>query len=254
MFLALPLFALWMGLEKRGLRSQILPLGRKQGVWLLLSGLFFAGDLTVWHWSIKYTSVANATLLANFSPIFVTAAAWFFFKERVSSQFLLGMAAALGGAALLVQGDLSTKHLMGDALALSAAVLYAGYLITLKELRQYMSTASLMGISSLISCLALLLISVLAGENLIAATLQGWMILLAMALISQFAGQGLIAYGLAYLPASLSSVSLLLQPVGATALAWVILGESMSWLQGLGGIIVLLGIFLAQRSSIKYFS
>ena len=45
------------------------------------AGLFFAADLAVWHWSITYTSVANATLLANLAPIFVTLASWLFFRR-----------------------------------------------------------------------------------------------------------------------------------------------------------------------------
>lgn len=250
MFLSLPLFLLWIRIEGRNASQETRLLPRPQRTWLLLSGIFFAGDLAVWHWSITYTSVANATLLANFTPIFVTAAAWFFLGERITLQFIAGLGLALFGAGLLVHAGsgLGGNNLLGDVLALTAAVLYAGYLISLKEVRRRLSTAVLMGTSSLISCLALLAITLISGENLMPASFKGWLILLALAGVSQVGGQGLIAFGLAYLPASFSSVSLLLQPVAAAGLAWLILGEAMRPLQGLGGVIVITGILLARKS------
>src|SRR6476661_7697324 len=68
---------------------------------LLLAGIAFAGDLAFWHWSIKYTSVANSTLLANLASIFVTLAAWMLWKQRPSGLFLAGLATALLGVAML---------------------------------------------------------------------------------------------------------------------------------------------------------
>ena len=63
-------------------------------------------------------------------------------------------------------------------------------------------------------------------------------------------GQGLIAYALAHLPASFSAVTLLLQPLMATALAWWIFSEALGWLQGLGAAIVFAGIFIARRGTV----
>src|SRR4051812_36580600 len=59
---------------------------------LLGAGLAFAGDLAFWHWSIRFTSVANATLLANLAAPFVTAAVWVFWSIRPSATFALGLA------------------------------------------------------------------------------------------------------------------------------------------------------------------
>src|SRR4051812_42840652 len=69
---------------------------RYPGQWPLLAaaGFFFAGDLGFWHTSIKLTSVANSTLLANLASIFVTLAAWLFLRQRPGAQFLAGLAAA----------------------------------------------------------------------------------------------------------------------------------------------------------------
>jgi drug/metabolite transporter (DMT)-like permease len=80
-------------------------------------------------------------------------------------------------------------------------------------------------------------------------TLYGWAVLLGLAWISHAGGQGLIAYALAHLPATFSSVGLLLQPVIAAFFAWILLGEPLVPLQIAGGIVVLAGIYLARRGS-----
>ncbi len=109
--LALPVFVVWMFLERR--KGGIRPLARPAGgihpasgtqyALLAGAGLFFAADLTVWHWSIKLTSVANATLLANFAPIFVALGGWLLNRQRVSLRFVTGMLTALAGTVFLVK-------------------------------------------------------------------------------------------------------------------------------------------------------
>ena len=74
---------------------------------IIAAGLFFAGDLAVWHWSIVLTSVANATLLANLAPIFVTLAGWLFWKRSVTRTFLAGMTIAIVGMFVLVGPNFS---------------------------------------------------------------------------------------------------------------------------------------------------
>jgi len=78
---------------------------------------------------------------------------------------------------------------------------------------------------------------------------QGWTILVGLALVTQILGQGLIAYAFAHLPTSLSSVSLLIQPVMATIFAWWLFGEAIGAAQFVGGAVVLAGIWLAKRGS-----
>jgi drug/metabolite transporter (DMT)-like permease len=73
--------------------------------------------------------------------------------------------------------------------------------------------------------------------------------LIGLALFSHAGGQSLIAYALAHLPAAFSAVSLLLQPAVAAILAWVILGEAMGPSQGLGAMMILVGIYFARRGS-----
>jgi drug/metabolite transporter (DMT)-like permease len=90
---------------------------------------------------------------------------------------------------------------------------------------------------------------VASGDVFFPQGLRGWLTLVGLAWVSQIAGQGLIAYSLAHLPAAFSSVGLLLQPVIAGLIAWALLGEPLVALQIAGGLMVLLGIWLARHGS-----
>jgi drug/metabolite transporter (DMT)-like permease len=247
--LALPALWAWAALERRG-RAPGAGL-RASRYTLLLAGLFFAGDLAIWHWSIGLTTVANSTLLANLAPIFVTLGAWLLFRERVSALFLCGMAIALAGMLLLVQGSfaLSTRQVWGDALGVVTAVFYGSYMLTVKRLRGGVSTATIMAASSMVTSLSLLPVALVAGERMFPFSGAGWWTLTGLALVAQVAGQSLIAYAMAHLSAPMSSVSLLVQPVMATLYAWVLFHEAMGVQQALGGLAVLVGIYVARRSS-----
>ncbi len=249
--LAWPPILLWMTLERRHAVAPRRPCRVRDYRWLVAAGLFFAFDLAVWHWSIKLTSVANATLLANATPLFVTLGAWLWFGERFTASFILGAATALAGAIILTGTSfrLSVQHLFGDALGLLTAVFYAGYMLAVKELRDDFSTATILTWSGAVSAAALLPIAVLSGEDLLALTTKGWVVLAGLALISQVGGQGLITFALAHLPAAFSSVGLLLQPAVAAVLAWIILEEPIGMWQALGGATMLAGIVLARRGS-----
>lgn len=236
--LSLPLlWLLWFPRRERRPGS-----GRIRG--LLLAGLFFATDLAVWHRSIQFTSVANATLLANLTPIFVTVAAAWFFNERVNVRFIAGLALALTGSAVLVADSftIGAQTVLGDLLGMVAAVFYSGYLLGVSRARRSASAVEVMWWTTLACALTLLPLTLLLGEPLWPQSARGWWVLIGLALVSQIAGQGLIAWALAHLPASFSSVSLLVQPVAAAVLAWILLAEPFGAWQALGGAIVLAGI------------
>ena len=240
-FLALPLLWIWSMLEQRERHNASFAMDR--GLFVA-AGIFFAGDLAVWHWSIVLTSVANSTLLANLAPIFVALAAWLLFRQQLRGKFLAGLAIAVTGMTLLIGGDfqLEGRELIGDALGVVTAMFYAGYQMTVTRLRARVATSTIMAWSGLITALILLPIALASGEQLLPVSSMGWIKLIGLALISQVAGQSLIAYAMAHLPATFSSVGLLFQPVMATLFAWVLLSEAVSMLQLAGGVTVLIGI------------
>jgi len=224
--------------------------GRK--LLFLAAGIAFAGDLAFWHQSIQFTSVANSTLLANLASIFVTLAAWLLWRERPRGLFLLALALALGGVALLVHTslDFSRTALLGDALGVVTAMFYAWYILAVKGLRDRgAATLQVMAVASTLTAVILFPVALASGEQMLPASAYGWWILIGLALVSHAAGQGLIAYALAHLPAQFSSVGLLLQPVVAAFFAWLLLSEPLFALQIAGGLIVLAAIWLARRGS-----
>lgn len=248
---ALPVLWIWMRVERAaGALPNTSSISLKRLAWLLLlSGLAFAGDLGFWHWSIRLTTIANSTLLTNLAPVFVLIGARIWFQEPMTKPLLLGMALAIAGGTLLVGAsvELSSDYVLGDMLALVAAAFYAAYLLTVKQLRRSIPTGTLLFWSGLVSCPAFGLAAFLSGEIFLPQTGRGWMYLVALALVSHVCGQGLITYALAHLPAGFSAVSLLMQPVVAACLAWLILAERLSPLQMAGGVTVLCGIGLAAR-------
>lgn len=215
-------------------------------IYLVLPGFFFAGDLALWHWSIKMTSVANATLFANFACVFVTLVSWKYFNERITWKFVIGASCAVVGVVILLGVNIgNATNLKGDILGLLTALFYASYILSIKKLREYFGALQIMFVSSCACTLCLL--PTLLQQNSIPTDLREWSILFGLAIVSHSLGQGLIAYALAKLAASFSSVSLLLQPTLAAVWAWILLSEPLSTTQMIGGSIVLVGIYFARK-------
>lgn len=245
--LALPMMGLWAATTSDGKFAR---LSARDWSVLALVGVCFATDLAIWHWSIKYTTVANATLEANLASIFVVLMGWLFFGTKVSRAFLGAMAVALAGTALLVgkNAHITPDTLKGDALGVLSGVFYAGYILSVKAARDRgMSTVTVMMVSGVLTAALLLPGAWLSKETILPHSLGGWLTVTGLALVCQFGGQTLIAYALARLPAAPASVGLLIQPATAAIAAWVILSESLAPAQLAGGVILLFGLWLARR-------
>lgn len=251
-FLALPFLGAWLWFSIHQGGAEQPKLDRGEYLRLGLAGFFFAGDLTLWHYSIYFTSIANSTLLANLAPIFVTLGGFLLFRERFSRLFLGGMTFAVIGVVVLMGESLqlSGRSFFGDFLGVMTAVFYASYILSVGRLRARLATAVLMFWSTLATSIFLLPVVVLSGDAWVPSTLQAWAILLGLALMGQVIGQSLIAYALAHLPAAFSSVSLMFQPILAAILAWVLFAETLSAVQGLGALVVLVGVVAARQGSI----
>jgi len=248
--LAAPALWLWALLSRRS--QAPMRLARSHVAGLAAVGLSFAGDLSLWHWSIKLTSVANATLLANLSAVFVTLAAWLLYRQRPTLVFLVGLLLALAGTATLMSRSftLGAQQPLGDLLGIATACCYSVYLLSIKRLRDAgFATAIIVSWGTSITALALLPIALLSGETLLPPTLHAWTVLLALALISHAGGQTLIAYALAQLPAAFSSVALLLEPLVAALIAWPLFGERLGPVEIAGCVLVLVGIYVSRRGS-----
>jgi len=219
--------------------------------WMVLAGVFFALDLSFWHYGIVMTSVANATVLCNLTPVVVTLFGWIVFRETPARLFILALALAMGGAFAMAagaSGTQGTNPVLGDIFSLSVALWYSGYFLAVKQAR---TTAGAMRITlwaTAVGIPLLALVSLLLGENMIPATIAGWSACIGMGLM-HVAGQGGVAWSLGKLPASVTAVTILIQPIVAGLLSWWIFAETLTPVQALGGALVLAAIVLAQLST-----
>jgi len=248
--LALALPALWL-LSRQSGAEPLLP-ARGRGL-LVIAGLCFALDLCFWHASIALTSVANATLLANLTPIFVVLFYWLVMRKRPTLRFSVGAGLALAGAAGLAfgsrppAGNPGGNVLLGDLYGVITAFAYAGYLLAAERARTAGSALQVTLASTAVAMLVTGGVALFFGENFWPASGTGWAVLLGLALLVHVIGQGGIIWALGQLPASLSSVVILIQPVVAAGLGWLWLGEGLGLLDAVCASLVLTGVLIARR-------
>ena len=154
------------------------------------------------------------------------------------------MLAAIGAALLLgICAELSTRNLHGDLLALTAGLLYTGYLIAVERARGSLPTLPLLFLSSAFGAAMLLPVSLMLGEQVVPAD---WTPVLLLALGSQVLGQGLLVYAIGALPPLVVGLALLTQPAISAFVGWVAYNETLSPLDWLGAAAIALALVLVR--------
>jgi drug/metabolite transporter (DMT)-like permease len=247
--LALPLLAVLAALEQR--RRGARPLRSRLGA--VLAGVFLAIDLVLWNHAIADVGAGIATLLGNLQVVFVTVAAWLLFRERPGRGFFLALPVVLTGIVLvsgLADHARGVHSVAGIEYGLGTSIAYAAFLLILRQ-----TSAATPHVAA---PLAEATLGATAGAAALGLVFGGWQLgigwhafgwLLLLALTSGTAGWLLITSSLPRLPASLSSLLLLLQPVAAILLAAVVLGEHPTPLQLAGAVLVCGGILVATRAT-----
>jgi drug/metabolite transporter (DMT)-like permease len=241
---ALPFLYAWMKFEERNNSSKII-WDKKTFFFLVLGGLCFALDMSIWNWSLTFTSVANATLMANIAPVFVVIFGVLFLGYKIEIFFIVTLFLALMGVLLVI---LPGEQIMvfGDSLGILAAVFYAGYILSIKDLTNILQPARTLFLVTIITTLCLFPISLIEAHSFNLSKSE-FFILISYAIFSQTLAQGLITSGISKVSAHLSSLVLLMQPVAAAFYGWFFLQELLNPLQMVGGLIVLAAIYLASR-------
>lgn len=232
--------------RRRGAR----PWTRREVALAALGGLFFAGDLTFWNSGIMISGATNPTLLGNTAPVWVGLGAYFIFHEQLGRRFWYGLTLALAGA-LLILGLDALRSLtlgLGSLYGLIAGVFYGAYFLTIQRSRSTMDTVTVFWLVALSATLALGLFTIIGGLPFTGYPPRTYLSFLGLGLVVHGAGQFLFSYALGYLPASHVSPAGLGQPVVTAILAVPLLGEQLSAGQIVGGLIVLFGVYLVQRS------
>jgi drug/metabolite transporter (DMT)-like permease len=229
-------------------RVQPRPSRRILGI-IALGGFFFALDLALYNTSVLRTTAANATVLGNCSPIVVGFLTWLLFRRRARAAFWLGLLLAVGGSVLIVWADLARHRQfgVGDLMALGAGACFAVYLMATEEVRAHTSTLVFLRLAMLSSTLALLFINLALGISLRVPNGRTWAALVGLGLFTQLGGYLALTYALGHLPATITSISLLIQVPLTALLAVLLFRETLTLPQITGALLVLAGVALAHR-------
>ena len=216
----------------------------------LLAGVFFAGDLLFWHHAIEAVGAGLATVLGNLQVLIVGGVAWAVFGERPSRSVFVALPVVLLGV-LLISGAIGggaygSNPGLGVILGLLTAFCYAGYLLVIRRGgRDLRRPAGPVAIATVSTAMVAAVVGVVGGDldPLPAPASLAWLALLGLS--SQSLGYLLISLSLSRLPAVLTSIILLAQPVMTVALSMVLLHEAPSPVQLLGVALVVGGIAAA---------
>jgi drug/metabolite transporter (DMT)-like permease len=220
----LPLAWLRHGRELRDLKTG-------DWLWALASGVFLAVHFATWITSLEYTTVASSVVLVSTSPLWVALAARIFLKEPLTKRLLAGLSLAMVGSIVIsfaeARSGVSSRPLLGNALALAGALAVSGYWLIGRRLRRHITlipyVTMVYGFAALILlAAALLLRQPLAGFKI---STYGWLLLLA--LFPQLLGHSSFNWALEHLPAA------------------YLLGETPQLLKVVAAAVILAGIYLA---------
>ncbi len=235
---------------RRSHLARIRALDRRALATLGLSGLLLALHFAFWTASLAYTSVASSVLFVSVHPALVAAVGVPLFGERPTRRAVVGILLTLIGSMVIAGGDihLGGQELRGDILATLGAIVFAGYLLIGRSVRQHMDNLSYSFPVYGVCALILVALAPVFGQSLTAVSDRDWLNFLALAVVCTLGGHLLFNWTLRYVPAAAASVSFLGEPVGAAILAWLLLGQIPPGTSVGGGVIVLVGIWLTIRS------
>lgn len=247
---ALPLLAVLAARERRHLGPRV-PRDRRIAI---AAGVFFAVDLLFWHTAIEFVGAGLSTVLVNTQVALVPLVAWAVLGERPGARVVAAVPAALAGVVLisgvLDEGAYGADPARGVVFGLLTALSYCGFLLTLRRGNRDVRRPAGPLLDATWSAM---LVSVAAGlalgqlDPVPQWPAHGWLALLAIS--SQVVAWMLISVSLPRLPAAVTSVLLLVQPVGSVVLGVVLLGESPSSPQVAGVVVILAAILLATARS-----
>ncbi|SRX72463.1 DMT family transporter [Aequorivita antarctica] len=217
---------------------------RKIFLLTVLCGAIFAGDVAVWNIAIQESTATQATLLTNLSPVWVGVGAFFFLKNKPTFNFWIGTAIAIFGMITLVgfRFFLELDFDLAFVFAILSGVFYAIYMLLSKYVLYEVEVLPFITISTLSSAFFLAILSCGLDQPFTGFSNMGWFVLVVQGVVCQLMAWLLLGYATKHMRATRVSVSLLGQAVLTTILAWLFIGEEVSFQMIVGGIVLLFGI------------
>lgn len=246
-------------------KHELKSITRKAVLLALLSGIFLALHFATWITSLEYTSVASSVVLVSTIPLWVALFSPFTIHEPIGRAVIVGLILAMLGGVIVGVSDTCTiasgnltcpslgdfirgKAFLGDILALCGAIAGAGYLLIGRKLRVNMSLISYISLVYGMAAIVLVVIMFLGGFKPFGYSPQIYLWLILLAVIPQLLGHSTFNWALGYLSAAYVSITLLGEPIGSTILAYFLLGEKPTMIKIFGGILILIGIYIASRA------
>ena len=230
--------------------------GMKTADWLLavLAGLMLGIHFATWITSLAYTSVTSSSVLVSTSPLWVGLVAPFVLHEPLTRWLKVGLGLTLVGSVIVALGSglqfsAGDTNLLGNGLALLGALAMAVYYLVGRRLRQGLSLLSYTAVVYSMAALTLVTTCLASGVQLLGYSPTAYGLFALMAIFPQLIGHSSFNWALAYLPATFVAVTIISEPVGATILAILFLGEVPTGVAIGGSLLVLVGIVIASRKS-----
>jgi drug/metabolite transporter (DMT)-like permease len=232
-------------------RRELLGLSRRELVILGLVGVALAFHFGFWISSLKYTSVANSVILVSTHPILIAVVSHYYLKERISKIAGAGVAIALVGMIMIGSSDLavSQESLYGDLLALLGMFALATYLLSGRKIRQKTPVLPYVTVVYAVATICLFAGCFIFSVPLYPYPNEEWILFLALAIIPMILGHTVYNWTLRYVTALIVSMSILGEPILSAILAYLLLSEEPTGWVILGGVLVLVGIYLVASRS-----
>jgi drug/metabolite transporter (DMT)-like permease len=227
-----------------GHRGELRDLSARSRRLVLLSGLALGCHFATWVSSLSYTTIAASAVLVQTMPIWV-ALGGPLIGERTSRRGWIGIAIALVGTvaiAVAAPASAATNPVLGDALAVAGAIFAAVYVVIGRHVRQELSLVAYSASVYAVAAAALAAAMLVAGTPFFGFPTEAWALFAAMTVGPQFLGHTVFNHLLGEMKASVISVALVAEPVGATLLAFLVFGERPGPQIVVGAAIVLAGV------------
>ena len=219
---------------------------------LLLAALLLAVHFGAWIASLTMTTVVRSVTLVATQPLFAGVVGRLL-GDRAPWTLFAGGAVAVGGTSLMLVGDGHAAQTLppnlGDALALLAAAAAAGYLAVGRSLRERLPLSGYLGAVHLLAATMLVVFGLATQITWVPAGASGADVLavLYLGLVPGVVGHGLLNWAVRSLPVHVVSLAIVLEPIGAAALAVVVLGRRVTTLEAVGAAIVLSAVAIGVR-------
>lgn len=219
-------------------------LRKKDWIMLVLSGAMLALHFLLWMGSLKYTSVASSTMIMALEPVFIMLGVYFLYKEKTAVSAILGLSIAIGGVVFIGWGDIgiSADNLKGDLLSVGGTIAVAVHMLIGQKLVVRMPSYLYSLIVFLSAAGVFAIYNLIMGISFFNYPANEWGIFLLLAVVPTVFGHILFNWLLQYVSATTVSMNILGEPVGASILAYLLLGEQLTALQWAGGLLVMFGL------------